>query len=185
MPVIAVVGANWGDEGKGKVTDFLAGDADLVVRYQGGNNAGHTIINEHGKFALHLLPSGVFSRRAVNVLGPGVAVNVTAFLSEMDSLAERGVPRPDVRISERAQALLLQPERLADAALDAVAHHRARRVLARDQHAEAGVAAVASYDIDRVTVEAAPGAVPQQGFELGLLRKPPRSAQPEALVRRG
>jgi adenylosuccinate synthase len=106
MPVIAVVGANWGDEGKGKVTDFLAGDADFVVRYQGGNNAGHTIINEYGKFALHLLPSGVFSRRAVNVLGPGVAVNVTAFLSEMEALSQRGVPRPDVRISERAQALL-------------------------------------------------------------------------------
>ena len=106
MPVIAVVGANWGDEGKGKVTDVLARDADYVVRYQGGNNAGHTIINEFGKFALHLLPSGVFSPHVVNILGPGVAVNVSAFLSEMQSLAERGVPRPDVRISERAQALL-------------------------------------------------------------------------------
>jgi len=106
MPVIAVVGANWGDEGKGKVTDVLARDADFVVRYQGGNNAGHTIINEFGKFALHLLPSGVFSPTAVNVLGPGVAVNVSALLAEMDSLAERGVPRPDVRVSERAQVLL-------------------------------------------------------------------------------
>jgi adenylosuccinate synthase len=106
MPVIAVVGANWGDEGKGKVTDYLAREADFVVRYQGGNNAGHTIINEFGKFALHLLPSGVFYPRVINVLGPGVAVNVTAFLSEIDTLVERGVPRPDVRISERAQVLL-------------------------------------------------------------------------------
>jgi adenylosuccinate synthase len=106
MAVTAVVGANWGDEGKGKITDYLAREADFVVRYQGGNNAGHTIINEFGKFALHLLPSGVFYPRVINVLGPGVAVNVTAFLSEMDKLVERGVPKPDVRISERAQALL-------------------------------------------------------------------------------
>jgi adenylosuccinate synthase len=106
MPVIAVVGANWGDEGKGKITDYLAREADFVIRYQGGNNAGHTIINEFGKFALHLLPSGVFYPRVINVLGPGVAVNVSAFLSELDALVERGVPRPDVRISERAQVLL-------------------------------------------------------------------------------
>jgi adenylosuccinate synthase len=106
MAVIAVVGANWGDEGKGKITDYLAHEADFVVRYQGGNNAGHTIINEFGKFALHLLPSGVFYARVVNVLGPGVAVNVTAFLSEVDKLLEMGVPRPDLRVSERAQALL-------------------------------------------------------------------------------
>ena len=106
MAVIAVVGANWGDEGKGKITDYLAREADFVVRYQGGNNAGHTIINEFGKFALHLLPSGVFYPRVINVLGPGVAVNVAAFLSEIEKLVERGVPRPDVRISERAQALL-------------------------------------------------------------------------------
>jgi adenylosuccinate synthase len=106
MAVIAVVGANWGDEGKGKITDYLAHEADFVVRYQGGNNAGHTIINEFGKFALHLLPSGVFYPRVVNVLGPGVAVNVAAFLSEVDKLVEMGVPKPELRVSERAQALL-------------------------------------------------------------------------------
>ncbi len=106
MPVIAVVGANWGDEGKGKITDYLAREADFVVRYQGGNNAGHTIINEFGKFALHLLPSGVFYPHVVNVLGPGVAVNLPAFLTEVDKLVERGVPRPTIRVSERAQALL-------------------------------------------------------------------------------
>jgi adenylosuccinate synthase len=106
MPVIAVVGANWGDEGKGKITDYLAREVDFVVRYQGGNNAGHTIINEFGKFALHLLPSGVFYPGVINILGPGVAVNVTAFLSEMEKLLARDVPRPDVRVSERAQVLL-------------------------------------------------------------------------------
>jgi adenylosuccinate synthase len=106
MAVTAVVGANWGDEGKGKVTDYLAREADFVVRYQGGNNAGHTIINEYGKFALHLLPSGVFYPGVTNILGPGVAVNVGAFLAEMEKLVERGVPKPSVLISERAQVLL-------------------------------------------------------------------------------
>ena len=106
MPVTAVVGANWGDEGKGKITDYLASEADFVVRYQGGNNAGHTIINQFGKFALHLLPSGVFYPNVINVLGPGVAVNIPALLSEFDALLQRGVPRPDVRVSERAQILL-------------------------------------------------------------------------------
>ncbi len=106
MPVTAVVGANWGDEGKGKITDYLAREAGYVVRYQGGNNAGHTIINEYGKFALHLLPSGVFYPNVVNVLGPGVALNISAFLTEIEALVQRGVPRPDVRISERAQVLL-------------------------------------------------------------------------------
>jgi len=106
MPVTAVVGANWGDEGKGKITDYLAREASFVVRYQGGNNAGHTIINEFGKFALHLLPSGVFYPNVVNVLGPGVAVNIPALLAEFDALQSRGVPRPDVRVSERAQVLL-------------------------------------------------------------------------------
>ncbi len=83
MPISAVVGANWGDEGKGKITDHFAKDADYVVRFQGGNNAGHTIINEFGKFALHLLPSGVFYGHVINILGPGVAVNIPAFLEEL------------------------------------------------------------------------------------------------------
>ncbi len=106
MPVTAVVGANWGDEGKGKITDFLAGEADFVVRYQGGNNAGHTIINEYGKFALHLLPSGVFSKGVVNVVGPGVALNVPALLVELSSLEKAGVPRPLLKVSDRAQVVL-------------------------------------------------------------------------------
>ena len=106
MPVSAVVGANWGDEGKGKITDVLGADADFVVRFQGGSNAGHTIINEYGKFALHLLPSGVFHDGVINVLGPGVAVDIRVLLAELESLRERGVPQPEVRISDRAQIVL-------------------------------------------------------------------------------
>jgi adenylosuccinate synthase len=106
MPVEAVVGANWGDEGKGKITDFLAGQADVVVRFQGGRNAGHTVINEHGKFALHLLPSGVLQPGVVNVLGPGVALDVPFFLEELETLGQRGVPVPSVVVSDRAQLVL-------------------------------------------------------------------------------
>ena len=106
MPVVAIVGANWGDEGKGKTTDYMAARADIVVRFQGGNNAGHTIINDYGKFALHLVPSGVFYSNVVNVIGPGVAVNIAAFLDELEQLAQRGVPEPTVWVSERAQVVL-------------------------------------------------------------------------------
>ncbi|MBR4711632.1 MAG: adenylosuccinate synthase [Clostridia bacterium] len=104
--VQAIVGANWGDEGKGKMTDVLAARSDVVVRFQGGANAGHTIINEYGKFALHLLPSGVFHRRVINVIGPGVALNIEALLRELDALRERGVPEPQIRISDRCQVLM-------------------------------------------------------------------------------
>src|SRR5690349_862138 len=90
MSVTAIVGANWGDEGKGKITDALAAEAKVVVRYQGGSNAGHTIINEHGKFSLHLLPSGVFHPHIINVIGPGVALNVTDLMTELDALEARG-----------------------------------------------------------------------------------------------
>lgn len=106
MPVSAIVGANWGDEGKGKMTDVLAQHSDFVIRYQGGNNAGHTIINAYGKFALHLLPSGVFYPHTTNILGPGIALNISSFLSELDELIARGVPKPSLYISERAQVVL-------------------------------------------------------------------------------
>ena len=106
MSVTAVVGANWGDEGKGKMTDCLAAESDFVVRFQGGSNAGHTIINDYGKFALHLLPSGVFYPHTVNVLGPGVAVNIQVFLKELAELAEGGVPAPKILVSDRAQVIL-------------------------------------------------------------------------------
>jgi adenylosuccinate synthase len=101
-----IVGANWGDEGKGKVTDVLAEKSDIVVRFQGGANAGHTIINEYGKFALHLLPSGVFHQHIVNVIGPGVAFNIESLLHELSTLVDRGVPKPKVLISDRAQVMM-------------------------------------------------------------------------------
>ncbi len=106
MTATAIVGANWGDEGKGKMTDVLAAQADIVVRFQGGNNAGHTIINDYGKFALHLLPSGVFYPHITNVIGPGVALNLAALKQELAMLADRGVPTPQLIISERAQLIL-------------------------------------------------------------------------------
>ncbi|MBE1441119.1 adenylosuccinate synthase [Paenibacillus sp. OAS669] len=104
--VTAVVGANWGDEGKGKVTDLLASDADVVVRFQGGNNAGHTIINEFGKFVLHMLPSGVFHERVINVIGPGAALNISGLVQEYEKLLASQVPEPQLRISDRCQVVL-------------------------------------------------------------------------------
>lgn len=106
MGVTAVVGANWGDEGKGKIVDYLAKESDFVVRFQGGNNAGHTIINQFGKFQLHLLPSGVFSPNTVNLLTNGVALNIDVFLEEYNNLLDRGVPKPKIFISNRAQVVL-------------------------------------------------------------------------------
>lgn len=104
--VQAVVGANWGDEGKGKIVDTLADRADIVVRYQGGANAGHTIVNRYGKFALHTLPSGVCHPECVNVLGNGVALNIPLVTKEIDELVKRGVPKPQVMISDRAQIVM-------------------------------------------------------------------------------
>ena len=104
--VRTIVGANWGDEGKGKITDVLAETSDVVVRFQGGANAGHTIINEYGKFALHLLPSGVFHQNIANVIGPGVALDIEKLLKEYDGIVERGVPAPRLYISDRAQVML-------------------------------------------------------------------------------
>ena len=96
--VRAIVGANWGDEGKGKLTDVLAEQSDIVVRYQGGANAGHTIINEHGKFALHRLPSGIFYQSIVNIIGPSVALDIEALFSELDGILSRGLPRPKLMV---------------------------------------------------------------------------------------
>ncbi len=104
--VTAIVGANWGDEGKGKITDMLAQESDVVVRFQGGANAGHTIINEYGRFALHILPSGTFSPRTVNVIGNGVALDIRKVLEELDDLRSWNVPEPRLIVSDRAQLLL-------------------------------------------------------------------------------
>jgi len=104
--VKAVVGANWGDEGKGKITDMLAKESDIIIRFQGGSNAGHTIVNDYGKFALHLLPSGVFYNHTVNILGNGVALNIPYLINEIGGLTAKGVPAPKVLVSDRAQLLM-------------------------------------------------------------------------------
>ena len=104
--VNAVVGANWGDEGKGKITDMLAKNADIIVRFQGGANAGHTIVNDYGKFALHTLPSGVFYGHTTSVIGNGVALNIPVLFQEIKSLTDRGVPAPKLLVSDRAQMVM-------------------------------------------------------------------------------
>ena len=103
--VRAIVGANWGDEGKGKLTDVLAKDADVVIRFQGGSNAGHTIINEYGRFALHQLPSGVFYKHTTNIIGNGVALDLGKFIKEVESLKEAGV-EPNLLVSDRVQVVM-------------------------------------------------------------------------------
>lgn len=113
--VTAITGGSFGDEGKGKMTDLLAAKADIVVRFQGGANAGHTIINDYGKFVLHILPSGVFYRHTENIIASGIAFDAEEFFSELDMLRERGVPTPDVKVSSRAQ-LLLPVHKLRDKA---------------------------------------------------------------------
>lgn len=120
--VKVIVGANWGDEGKGKITDMFADKADIVVRFQGGANAGHTIINNYGKFALHLLPSGVCHPEIVNVIGNGVALDIPKFIKEIKSVTDKGVPAPNILVSDRAQIMMpyhvlldtYEEERLAD-----------------------------------------------------------------------
>ncbi len=120
--VKAIVGACWGDEGKGKITDVLAEKSDIVIRFQGGSNAGHTIINNYGKFALHQLPSGVFHSHMTSIIGNGVALSVENFTKEMKELEERGVPKPNILISDRCQIVMpyhkeldgLEEARLAD-----------------------------------------------------------------------
>ncbi len=102
----AVVGANWGDEGKGKITDTLSDGADVVIRFQGGANAGHTIVNDYGKFALHTLPSGVFHQKIMNIIGNGVALNIPILMNELKSIEDRGVPAPNLMISDRCQVVM-------------------------------------------------------------------------------
>lgn len=104
--VRAIVGANWGDEGKGKITDMLAEKSDIIVRFQGGSNAGHTIINDYGKFALHLLPSGVFYDHTTSVIGNGVALNIPYLINELKDITSKGVPMPKVLVSDRTQILM-------------------------------------------------------------------------------
>lgn len=104
--VRAIVGANWGDEGKGKITDMLAKESDIIIRFQGGSNAGHTIINNYGRFALHLLPSGVFYDHTTSIIGNGVALNIPYLINEINDLISKGVPKPRILVSDRAQILM-------------------------------------------------------------------------------
>ena len=104
--VSAIVGANWGDEGKGKITDMLGEESDIIVRFQGGSNAGHTIINDYGKFALHLLPSGVFYNHTTSIIGNGVALNIPYLFNEINDIVEKGVPKPKILVSDRAQIVM-------------------------------------------------------------------------------
>lgn len=120
--VRAIVGANWGDEGKGKITDMFASKADVVIRFQGGANAGHTIINDYGKFALHLLPSGVCHPEITNIIGNGVALDIPRLIKEINDVTSKGVPQPKLLVSDRAQIMMpyhvlldtYEEERLAD-----------------------------------------------------------------------
>ena len=104
--VRAVVGANWGDEGKGKITDMLAETSDIIVRFQGGSNAGHTIVNDYGKFALHILPSGVFYSHTTSIIGNGVAFSIPALFHEVEDIVAKGVPMPKILVSDRAQIVM-------------------------------------------------------------------------------
>lgn len=120
--VRAIVGANWGDEGKGKITDMFASKADVVIRFQGGANAGHTIINDYGKFALHLLPSGICQPEITNIIGNGVALDIPKLVKEINDVTSKGVPQPKLLVSDRAQIMMpyhvlldtYEEERLAD-----------------------------------------------------------------------
>ncbi|MBR6337570.1 MAG: adenylosuccinate synthetase, partial [Ruminococcus sp.] len=104
--VRAIVGANWGDEGKGKITDMMAQESDIIIRFQGGANAGHTIVNNYGKFALHTLPSGVFYDHTTSIIGNGVALNIPVLFNEIKDITSKGVPMPKILISDRAQMVM-------------------------------------------------------------------------------
>ncbi len=186
MSVTAIVGANWGDEGKGKMTDFLAAESDFVVRYQGGSNAGHTIINDYGKFALHLLPSGAFRPQVTNVLGPGVALNIPALLRERDGLVERGVPEPRIRVSDRAQVILpyhllfdaCEEERLGDGKFGSTKAGIAP--FYADKYAKIGVQVADLYDGERLLRRLESALAAKNVLLEHLYGKPPIA--PESLV---
>ena len=152
--VRAIVGANWGDEGKGKITDMLAERSDIVIRFQGGSNAGHTIINNYGRFALHLLPSGVFYGHITNIIGNGVALNVPYLIRELKALTDAGVPAPKILVSDRAQLLMpyhilfdvCEEERLAGKAFGST--HSGMAPFYSDKFAKIGIQVNALFDDD-------------------------------------
>ncbi len=177
--VHTIVGANWGDEGKGKVTDLLAEKSDIVVRFQGGANAGHTIINEYGKFALHLLPSGVFHPHIVNIIGPGVALNIEALLSELESVTSRGVPMPKLLISDRAQVMMpyhvdfdkYEEERLGKQSFGSTKSGIAP--FYSDKFAKVGIQVCQLYDEEMLRERLKIALVKKNALLEGLYHKPP------------
>ena len=177
--VHTIVGANWGDEGKGKVTDLLAEKSDIVVRFQGGANAGHTIINEFGKFALHLLPSGVFHPHIVNIIGPGVALNIEALLKELESVTSRGVPTPKLLISDRAQVMMpyhvdfdkYEEERLGKQSFGSTKSGIAP--FYSDKYAKVGIQVCQLYDEEMLRERLKIALVKKNALLEGLYHKPP------------
>src|ERR1700738_2805296 len=119
VPVTAVVGGHWGDEGKGKVINLLARDADLVIRGHGGANAGHTVVNEQGRFAVHLIPAGIFNPRALCIIGPGVAVHPGLLVAELDALGAREIDTSGLRVSTAAHLVMPYHQSLDKAEDDA------------------------------------------------------------------
>ena len=154
--VKAIVGANWGDEGKGKITDLLAEQSDVVIRFQGGANAGHTIINDMGRFALHILPSGTFYPHITNIIGNGVALDIQKLVDELKSIMDQGVPAPNMIISNRAQILMpyhvlqdsYEEERLAGQAFGSTKSGIAP--FYSDKYAKIGIQVCDLFDEDRL-----------------------------------
>ena len=154
--VKAIVGANWGDEGKGKITDMLAETSDVVIRFQGGANAGHTIINDYGRFALHILPSGIFYPHTTNIIGNGVALDIEKLVTELKSITDQGVPAPKLIVSERAQILMpyhvlqdgYEEERLGGKAFGSTKSGIAP--FYSDKYAKIGIQVADLYDEDRL-----------------------------------
>jgi adenylosuccinate synthase len=183
MPVTAVVGANWGDEGKGKMTDALASHSDFVVRYQGGSNAGHTIINPYGKFVLSLLPSGVFNPNVINVIGPGVALNLSDFFKEWNALLERGVTPPQLFISERAQVLMpyhIRFDELEEERLGKNSFGSTKKGIApfySDKYSKLGIQVADLYDMERLKARLESSLVSKNILLKHLYNQPPVNLQ--------
>ncbi|MBD2848063.1 adenylosuccinate synthase [Paenibacillus sp. IB182496] len=183
MSITAIVGGNWGDEGKGKMTDALASEAEYVVRYQGGSNAGHTVIGPYGKVALHLLPSGVLHPHVHNVIGPGVALDLDQLFAEYEMLRERGIPEARLTVSHRAQIVLpvhrlldeLEEQRLGDSSYGST-----RRGIApfyADKYAKLGVQVADLYDHDRLLERLQATLVPKNVLLQHLYGRPPLQAE--------
>ena len=154
--VKAIVGANWGDEGKGKVTDLLAQQSDVVIRFQGGANAGHTIINDYGRFALHILPSGIFYPHVTNVIGNGVALDIAKLVDELAQVEAQGVPAPRLIVSDRAQLLMpyhILQDSYEEARLGGRAFGSTKSGIApfySDKYAKTGIQVCDLFDEDRL-----------------------------------